>query len=285
MQAWTIAVETTLGESILHSTPVHGGDINACYCAETATSRYFIKTNSASRYPAMFLRELEGLEALARAFAGVVPQPLAAGEEAGQQWLILPWLEKGHAGPGFWEKFGQQLAALHRHSNNAFGWPEDNYIGSLIQKNDRSQSWGEFYASMRIMPLVQQLAAQGALTQADLHLAESLCHRLETCFSAEPPALLHGDLWGGNFMVTDTGQAAIYDPAVYFGHREMDLGMTLLFGGFDARFYAAYREAYPLEAEWKDRIPLTQLYPLLVHAVLFGVGYVAQCRNILRQFA
>ena len=130
------------------------------------------------------------------------------------------------------------------------------------------------------------------LSTADVRAAENVCMRLMEVFPVEPPALLHGDLWAGNFMPVQSqhnnvlnSMPSVFDPAVYFGHREMDLGMTLLFGGFDAEFYNAYNNIYPLEKNWRERVSLTQLYPLLVHAILFGGSYVSRCRNILKDWS
>ena len=135
------------------------------------------------------------------------------------------------------------------------------------------------------MPLVKTLFDSGRFSLKDVDNANSFCKNLREIFPAESPSLLHGDLWGGNFLITAPGKAAIFDPAVYFGHREMDIGMTKLFGGFDQRFYDAYNEIYPLEKGWEKRLPLTQLYPLLVHAVLFRGHYISQARAIIKQFA
>ena len=134
------------------------------------------------------------------------------------------------------------------------------------------------------MPLVQKLFDGNIFSKKEAEIALHACDKLGELFPAEPPALLHGDLWSGNFMVTQTGVAAIFDPAVYCGHREMDLGMTKLFGGFDQRFYNAYNATYPLEAGWQQRLQLTQLYPLLVHALLFGGHYVASAKEILSYY-
>lgn len=265
---------------------ITGGDINEAYVVNANNRRYFIKLNSASLYPLMFPREAEGLRALQQQSLLKVPAVLAAGELEGKQYLLLEWLEKISAGRNFWEAFAQGLVALHKITAPLFGWTSSNYIGSLQQRNERKKSWGEFYATQRIMPLVERLFNNSFLGKNDFSAAEKLCVRLNEIFPEEPPSLLHGDLWGGNFMaVAGDDKAsvipAIYDPAVYFGHREMDLGMSLLFGGFDSRFYEVYHSIYPLENNWKKRIALTQLYPLLVHAVLFGGGYINQCRTIL----
>ena len=127
-----------------------------------------------------------------------------------------------------------------------------------------------------------QLFDNGSFDKNDVLAAEKLAKNFSNIFPPEPPALLHGDLWSGNFMVAANGLAAIYDPAVYFGHREMDIGMTKLFGGFTAPFYQAYNEIFPMEKNWMQRVPLTQLYPLLVHALLFGGGYISNCRHLIK---
>jgi len=132
---------------------------------------------------------------------------------------------------------------------------------------------------------VKKLFDAGDLSAKDIRDADLFCNNLRIIFPAEPPSLLHGDLWAGNYMIISTGYAAIFDPAVYCGHREMDIGMTKLFGGFDQRFYEAYNETNPLEKGWENRLPVTQLYPLLVHAVLFGGHYIESVKNILKAFS
>ena len=173
---------------------------------------------------------------------------------------------------------------MHRVTSQTFGADEDNYMGSLVQVNDRCSTWAEFYADNRIMPCVLQLEKNNSFTEADVRITEKLCKKLGGIFPDEPPALLHGDLWAGNFMCTTNNCAAIYDPAVYYGHREMDIGLSKLFGGFDSRFYASYNTNYPLANGWEERLPLTQLYPVLIHAILFGGHYVAQGREIIKMF-
>jgi fructosamine-3-kinase len=131
---------------------------------------------------------------------------------------------------------------------------------------------------------VKKLFDAGDLSATDIRDADLFCNNIRTIFPGEPPSLLHGDLWAGNYMITSTGYAAVFDPAVYCGHREMDIGMTKLFGGFDQRFYDAYNETYPLEKGWENRLPITQLYPLLVHAVLFGGHYISEVKHVFSVF-
>jgi fructosamine-3-kinase len=200
-------------------------------------------------------------------------------------------MEHGAPAKDFWEDFGMSLAEMHKKPQAYFGFEEDNFIGSLHQSNGTNAStgpatktnWAKFYAEERILPLVDKLITRGDLSKTDRTNAEKLCNKFDSLFPKETPSLLHGDLWSGNFMCAQNGKPCIYDPAVYYGHREMDLGMTKLFGGFDKKFYEAYHATYPLEKNWEQRIPLTQLYPLLVHAILFGGAYVGSVRDILKK--
>ena len=272
------------GLSVIKHEKVHGGDINQCYCLYTPDASYFLKVNNAVRYPGMFEKELNGLDALRNNFSLTVPAVFKCGLVQQQQYLLLEWIETGKPKTNFRENFGAALAVMHKQPQPYYGWEEDNYIGSLPQYNSRHTSWHLFYSECRIIPLVKLLFDAGSFTKQDVSHAEFFCQKTDQVFPHEPPALLHGDLWSGNFMITATGDAAIYDPAVYYGHREMDIGMTKLFGGFDQRFYDAYNEVYPLEKNWLQRLPLTQLYPLLVHAVLFGAHYVMSARKIIKQF-
>lgn len=289
MSIHTILHDLDLGVS--HYEAVHGGDINSAYCLHGAGNKFFLKLNDATRYPAMFEKEARGLEALGNAVKDpantgtlFVPGVKKYGKIDGRQYLVLEWISPGKQSKDFWKNFGRSLARLHQQTSNSFGWEEDNYIGSLVQKNTKHDSWHSFYTECRIMPLVKTLYNSGAFSTNDVKNAESLCRHFRDIFPHRAPAMLHGDLWSGNFMVGADGNAAIYDPAVYYGHHEMDIGMTKLFGGFNEQFYHAYAETYPLEKHWEQRLNFTQLYPLLVHAVLFGGHYTSSARNVIRQF-
>lgn len=283
-----MSLEKIFEDCGLHATSyeaVSGGDINSAYKLSDGSKQYFLKVNSTARYPGMFEKEANGLDALRTERKLIIPEVIKYGVAGGQQYLLMYFLERGAPAKDFWEHFGRSLADMHQQQQAFFGWHEDNYIGSLPQVNTKHENWSNFFAACRLMPLVMQLHRSEAFSATDVTLAERLISKLDQLFSTESPSLLHGDLWSGNYMVTDTGQAAIFDPAVYCGHREMDIGMTLLFGGFDARFYNSYNEVYPLEAGWKARVQFSQLYPLLVHALLFGGHYIGSARSVLQKYA
>jgi fructosamine-3-kinase len=263
---------------------VHGGDINDAYCLLTTGEKYFLKVNDRNKYPGMFEKEAKGLDLLRKNSSFAIPGVINHGIADGKQYLVLEWFDKGPPQKDMWEKFGEGLASMHQQSKEYFGLDDDNYIGSLQQHNDQHGHWSSFYAECRIKPLVKRLVEEGAISLKDMATADKLCNNLKNIFPREPPSLLHGDLWAGNYLVHSSGYAAIYDPAVYFGHREMDIAMTRLFGGFDQRFYKAYNERYPLEKDWEKRLPLAQLYPILVHAVLFGGHYCIRAMDIVKRF-
>jgi fructosamine-3-kinase len=277
-------IATDCGINISRYEQVHGGDINVCYCLHGQRINYFLKLNDAARFPRMFEMEADGLEALRNNSTLIIPQVIKQGIIKDQQWLLLEWIEKGMLKKNSMENFGNSVANMHRQPQSYFGWHNDNYIGSLQQLNTQLNNWIDFYTQCRIMPLVKTLFDKGVFQKTDMDFAESLCKKAAGLFPEEPPALLHGDLWSGNYLITGGGDATIFDPSVYYGHREMDLGLTKLFGGFNQSFYDAYQEAYPLEKGWQERLLLTQLYPLLVHAVLFGGHYIESAREIIIKF-
>lgn len=278
-------IEQKLGIAIRKMTPVHGGDISDAWCCETAQQKFFLKVNDAVRFPGMFESEAHGLNALRQASAISIPEVVAYDTVDNRQYLLLQWIDKGHAAPDFWESFGASLAFQHQQEQSFFGWTEDNYIGSLLQTNSQYGNWRDFFAECRVMPLVKKLFDARLFTMNDAAASEKLCRHIDDLFPAEPPSLLHGDLWGGNYAVGADGYAWIFDPAVYCGHREIDIGMTQLFGGFDKRFLKAYDLAYPMAPGWESRMPVAQLYPLLVHAVLFGGHYPGAALSVIKRFA
>jgi len=254
-------------------------------------SKVFVKC--AAGAPEMFRREAEGLRALAAARAIRVPDVLAVDEQA----LVLEMIRQAPKKRGFAEAFGQDFAMLHRHRGKACGFARDNFIGSTRQLNepldgpwdqaaDDGSTWPEFFMERRLRFQVRLATSQGHSHELE-HLLDRAELRIIELLSAakEVPGILHGDLWSGNFIVDDRGEACLIDPAVYYGHREADLAMTRLFGGFEPAFYSAYAEAWPLAAGHEDRLPIYQLYHVLNHLNLFGGGYFAQSKRILQQYA
>jgi fructosamine-3-kinase len=271
----------------LHPTrvsPVHGGDINQAFKVFRGEQAFFIKINEAAAFPGMMEKEARGLEALQKESLFKIPKVDAVGEWEGIQYLVLKWLAPAHRQADFWQRFGAALAHQHLQKQTAFGWTEDNYIGRLPQSNRTYANWTDFYLQERIRPLVQLLVDRKQFSTGLPDRLEKLRTVIQQEFPTEPPALLHGDLWSGNISCTGDGYPTIFDPAVYAGHREMDIGMTQLFGGFDSSFIEAYQHYYPLENHWRKRLPLTQLYPILVHAVLFGGQYVQEARSIITSY-
>jgi fructosamine-3-kinase len=276
-------LEHELQVKITQAEQVHGGDINQTFILHSPKGNLFLKLNNKDRAD-MFEKEYKGLEISGNTKAIAVPRPLITGTYGNDIYLVMECIEKGKASADFWQVFGRQLAALHKNSNEHFGLDHDNYIGSLPQKNDRRDSWSTFYAEQRILFLVRKAFDEKKCGIDDTRITERLCSKLGSLFPAEQPALLHGDLWSGNYMTGHTGMPVIYDPAVYYGHREMDIGMSLLFGGFDSSFYDHYNEFWPMEKNWRQRVDLTQLYPLLVHLILFGGHYYHSVRDILKKY-
>jgi fructosamine-3-kinase len=264
---------------------VPGGDINQCYRLETDKGPFFIKVNASIFGLDFFEKEARGLILLANTGAIRVPRPLFDGKFHQQVYLVMEALDKGTPVADFWERFGTSIAAVHTHHAPQFGLEYPNYIGKLHQFNQQHDSWHDFYCNERIMRLAYKARDRQMLDSAAIAMAENICARLKDLIPEEQPSLLHGDLWSGNYTVTADGAPAVFDPAVYYGHREMDLAMARLFGGFDQRFFTAYDAAYPLLPGAAERVPLFQLYPLMVHLLLFGGGYHRQVQEILGQFA
>ncbi len=244
---------------------------------------FFLKWRGPDLPAGMLAAEARGLEALRSAGPVRVPAVIAVGQEP--EWLLLEWLEPGAASPDFWQRLGRGMAALHRTRARRFGAEEDNFIGSLPQSNGWLESWADFWRTRRLEPQLRRAVDAGLVGDADRRRFDALFHALDGLLApgtADGPSLLHGDLWSGNVHVLADGTAAVIDPAAYHGHREVDLAMADLFGGFGARFRTAYEEAWPLEPGYEPvRRPIYQLYYLLVHVNLFGAGYVEGTRAAL----
>jgi fructosamine-3-kinase/protein-tyrosine-phosphatase len=286
-----VATGAALGVEVVGGGDVSGGCLNDAWRLELGDGRSaFVKT-SADAPPGSYATEAAGLRWLAEAGATGVPAVLAVSDPpdgepvGGPRFLALEWIDAGRLDSSGEERLGRELAALHEAGAERFGGDGPLAIGPLAVPNGPAADWVELYAEHRLRPLARQAAERGALPDGTQALIDRLCARLpELAGPAEPPARLHGDLWAGNVMADTTGRPYLIDPAAHGGHREADLAMLRLFGGPGERCFAAYREAAPLAEGHGDRIELWQLFPLLVHAVLFGGGYGASVARIARRY-
>jgi fructosamine-3-kinase len=261
--------------------PLSGGDINAVVRATDTGGDFVLKINLAKKFSAMFRAEAAGLRLLRKTNTIAVPEVLRDGETGTSQFLLMRYIEKAPPAKNFWRNFGEQLAALHQNSQKNFGLDCDNYIGSLPQKNSFCPTWSEFFIVNRLEPMLVLARNSELLSVDEIKQFNGFISNVGNIWPEEPAALIHGDLWSGNYLVGADGLACLIDPAVYFGHREMDVGMMHLFGGFDVELFNAYNEKFPLEKNWKERIAASQLYPLLVHLNLFGRSYWSGVKNII----
>ena len=262
-------------------TPVGGGCINAAYRVAGGGRTYFVKTN-APHAADMFAAEAAGLAEIGHSRTVQVPQPVCHGGNPEASWLVLEWIAFGSAQRDSGRALGQTLAAMHRVTAPRFGWQRDNTIGATPQINTPCGDWTEFWRVHRLgfqLALATKNGAPKPLLAKGERVARDFAVLLKGC--TVKPALLHGDLWGGNAGFDSSGAPVIFDPAVYYGHREADLAMTELFGGFSADFYAAYRDALPLDAGYDVRKQLYNLYHVLNHYNLFGGGYARQAETLI----
>lgn len=264
---------------------VGGGCINETHRISFGNRRFFCKINSATKFPHLFQKEASGLKLIEKQNIIKVPAVIDCFETNGQQVLLLEWIDEGERTESFWKKFGEQLAALHQTSNSHFGLNEDNYMGSVPQSNQPTDNWIDFFIHQRLQPLVQQCVSQKLLSLNNQSQFENLYKQLPSIFEKEQkPALLHGDLWSGNFMCNENEEPVLIDTAVYFGHPSIDLGMTALFGGFRSGFYEAYNYHSPFPPNYKEQWEVCNLYPLLIHLLLFGRSYLSGIERTLHNY-
>ena len=270
---------------MLSLSPLSGGSIATSYRVELENNQsLFVKVSP--QHPDMFIKEANGLCELRKANALRVPKIILANEEI----LILEFLPVSSPTNRkyFFEQFGKQFAQLHRLTSYQFGFDENNFIGSTVQKNlPRMSSWKDFFIMNRL-EFQFKLAEQNGYTNREFYSQFQILERqIDQLIpdDGEPPALLQGDLWSGNFLCLEDNVPAIIDPAVYYGHREADLAMTMLFGGFSEAFYESYYREYPLNDGWKRRCELYKLYHLFNHLNLFGMGFFSQVVATMKDLA
>jgi len=273
-----------LNTAITSVQSVRGGDINQAAKIETEKTSYFLKWNHHAPQ-GLFEAEAKGLNLLRAAESLRVPRVIVFDDAQSQipAHLLLEWIPTTRPTNRdlFAERLGKGLATLHQQTSPTHGLDHDNFIGTLPQPNSATTDWATFYATHRIGYQAQIAAARNRLSASRAAQIGMLQTKMASLVPAAKPALLHGDLWGGNYLATDDNTPVIYDPAVYYGDREVELAFTCLFGGFPQTFYDAYHATYPLPPDFNQRISLYQLYPLMVHLNLFGGHYGAQVDSVL----
>jgi len=263
---------------------VGGGSISSTYKLHSSAGMFFLKVNEGEVADDMFKTEASGLSLLREKSNFSIPRVISLDSEDGTAYLLMDFIDSANRSRNYWEDLAVKLAGLHQQTSSRFGHIKDNFIGSLPQQNNFSEDWSSFFIDRRILPMVNMAVNNGLVTNAFVAKIELVISEITKLMPEESPALVHGDLWSGNLMVDSQGQPCLIDPAIYYGHREMDIAFTHLFGGFGQQFYEAYQEIYPMEPDFAGRLDLYNLYPLLVHLNLFGRSYLGQIENILNRF-
>lgn len=264
-----------------HHSPLAGGSINQVFLLSTSIGERVVKINKTNDFPGMFSAEMEGLDVLQGSNSFDIPKVFSFGETGGFSYLILEYKPEGAKHRDFADHFAQNLTALHKNTSPSFGFKNSNYIGSLPQINGWEDSASDFYIKQRLQPQFE-LAIENGYPFGNLSV---FYKNIASEIPDEPPALIHGDLWGGNYLINQNGFPCLIDPAVSYAPREMDFAMMKLFGGFSQRIFSAADEINPLSPGFEKRIPLWQLYYLLVHLNIFGSSYHSRVSNNIRLYS
>lgn len=272
-----------LNETITKVSLVSGGDISEAYKVETLNNTYFLKTNTAPNALTMFQAEAKGLQLISSTNSIKTPKVLVCNIFEGSALLLMECIESKTPSQKDFKTLGTQLGKLHKCTSENFGLQHDNFIGSLPQSNLQHKHWVDFYTNERLLPLLNLAQQKGLLTNAESPTKDTIKQGLDYLFKNIKPSLLHGDLWSGNYLISKNGTPYLIDPAVYYGHSEVDIAMSKLFGGFGDAFYKAYHSHVPKDEHTKARIEIYQLYYLLVHLNLFGRSYYGSVFSILKR--
>ena len=264
---------------------VHGGDISEAFILEWKKDLFFVKYNTSLYAKDMFEKEARALRTINGICPGSAPHPITVQHAKGKGAIIvLEYVSKSSPTAQSENNLANNLSEVHRFTANQFGYDEDNYIGILPQSNQKQDNYISFYLNDRLIPQTRMAAIKRLVPEfweEKLRQSESL---LESIIPKEEPSFLHGDLWSGNVLHGRDGNGYFIDPAVYFGHREADIAMTMLFGGFSSEFYNIYQQSYPMEKGWRSRMDIHQLYYLLVHLNLFGSSYFHRVNSIMAAY-
>lgn len=263
---------------------ISGGDISSAYLIETSSENFFLKVNSDIEAGEMFMSEAKALKLIAKTNTIATPKVYACDSFRNESFLLMEYIESKRASSSDLILFGQQLAQLHQVTSDYFGFEENNFIGNLRQSNNKHNNWNDFYIEERLIPQLQLAKSKGLLNDSEFPEMGIMKEDCFIYFKDVKPSLLHGDLWSGNYLISESGKPYLIDPATYFGHSEVDIAMSKLFGGFGQSFYDSYHKIIPKNELTDSRIELYQLYYLLVHLNLFGRSYYSSVKGLLRKY-
>lgn len=280
-------IESQIGAAIVECEAVGGGCISNATRVKSESGDFFLKWSNGEAAKT-FPTEASSLAAMHRVQTDlIIPEAILARDasDGTPGVLLMNWIDSGTKSKDFWEVFGRGLAQMHRSTVSRYGFAEDNFIGRIPQRNTWEDSWVTFFREHRLEPQVARARKNRRWEASWDKPLDRLYAHLADVLPANPEAsILHGDLWGGNYMVELGGRPVLIDPASYYGHREADLAMTELFSGFDRRFYDAYRSAWPIESGYEERRQIYNLYHLVNHLNHFGSGYSNSVAGILRTY-
>ncbi|WP_053971775.1 fructosamine kinase family protein [Mangrovimonas sp. ST2L15] len=277
-------IENILQKDIKQFLALSGGDISQAFKIETDSDNYFLKSHQSPQALHMFQAEKLGLESIDKTNIIATPKIIACDQFEHRSFLLMEFIETKAPTSKDLSSLGKQLAALHQRTSKSFGLDSDNFIGSLPQSNQEHHNWKDFYLQERLLPQLRLAKNKGVLTNSDCPPENQMSITLEPLLKDVTPSLLHGDLWSGNFLISENGTPYLIDPAIYYGDKEVDIAMTKLFGGFGEHFYEAYYESDAASSKSELKIEIYQLYYLLVHLNLFGRSYHGSVVSILKKY-
>lgn len=278
-------LEQIFKQPIVSVQSISGGDIAQAQRIDTKEGQFFVKSASFPNAKELFEKEVQGLKELKKSNTIGIPDIIGTYSFGDHHCLILDYIATKPAESHEMAVFGRQLAALHLSAKtDLFGFESNNLIGRLPQNNSKNKDWSTFYVEGRLLPQFELAYNQGLLGSSEIPQADICFKRCNELFGKVEPCLLHGDLWSGNYFIDMEGSPYLIDPSVYYGHNEVDLAMTKLFGGFSNAFYDAYYEIIPPHENLKDLVDIYQLYYLLVHLNLFGISYRPSVHKIIKNY-
>lgn len=277
------SLENKFNLKIKDYNPLSGGNISQVYNLSTNQGDLVLKLNTKDNL-GLFSAEELGLNSLRDSNSFIIPEVLGCGCFKNFAYLLMEYIPTGRLKPTTFKEFGEKLAHLHAHQAPQFGFTSNNYVGSLTQINQPEASWSQFYWKHRILPQYQLAIEQKLISNKDIPDEEQFIQVIESEFYNTPPSLIHGDLWNGNYIINSEGKVALIDPAVYYAHPMMDIGMAKLFGGFDEAFFQSYKDNSDNKADWNTQIELAQCYYLLIHLNIFGSSYLPQVQHIKEKY-